>query len=112
MLLFVSSHAGDGPRLAFRLPPPAGSGTSGTAAPAAPSGGAARRTPTETLMPRLSDGKPRQVPEIGTTWYGSRATATRIRPRLPTMPLVGSNSTQPEPGRKIRTQACVFPPPT
>ncbi len=29
----------------------------------------------------------------------SRATATRMRSRLPTMPLVGSNSTQPDPGK-------------
>src|SRR6516225_15108 len=52
-------------------------------------------TSTSTVMPRWSEGKPVQVPEIGTAWRGSRATATRIRSRLPTMPLVGSYSTQP-----------------
>ena len=40
------------------------------------------------------------------------AIATRIKPRLPMIPFVGSNSTQPDPGRKIRTQAWVLPPPT
>ena len=39
------------------------------------------------------------LPDNGTAWRGSRTTATRIRSRLPTMPLVGSNSTQPAPGR-------------
>src|SRR5262245_30319908 len=45
-------------------------------------------------------------------WLGSRATATRIGSRLPTMALVGSNSTQPAPGRYTCAQACVEPPPT
>ena len=38
-------------------------------------------------------------PDSGIAWRGSRATATRIRSVLPTMPLVGSNSTQPQLGR-------------
>jgi hypothetical protein len=37
-------------------------------------------TSTSTVMPRESEGKPVQVPEIGIAWRGSRATATRIRP--------------------------------
>src|SRR6476620_326996 len=53
---------------------------------------------TSTVKPRLSDGKPDHVPHIGTACIGSRATATRIKSRLPTMPLVGSNSIQPAPG--------------
>src|ERR1051326_3002629 len=60
---------------------------------------AASATLTSTVMPRLSPGNPIQVPESGTACRGCRVTATRIRLRLPTMPLVGSNSIQPAPGR-------------
>ena len=38
--------------------------------------------------------------------------ATRINPRLPMIPFVGSNSTQPDPGIKTLTHAWVLPPPT
>ena len=52
-----------------------------------------------TDMPEKSPSAPRKLPPSGTAWLGSRATATRMRSRLPTMPLVGSKSTQPAPGR-------------
>lgn len=56
-------------------------------------------TRTSTFIARKSPGPPVQLPAMGIAWVGSRTTATRIRSRLPTMPLVGSNSIQPEPGR-------------
>src|SRR5690348_9114772 len=83
------AHAGYTPAAA-RGPPPA-------LRPAFGPGSAVAST--STVMPSKSDGKPVQVPETGTAWRGSRATATRIRSWLPTIPLVGSNSTQPAPGR-------------
>ena len=53
---------------------------------------------TETSIPNWSFGSPQNVPERGIAWLGVRATPTRIRSRLPTIPLVGSNSTHPDPG--------------
>ena len=41
---------------------------------------------------------PQYVPNKGMAWLETLATATRIRSRFPTIPLVGSNSIQPEPG--------------
>ena len=40
-------------------------------------------------MPTKASAEPRYVPCSGMAWRGSRATATRMRSRLPTMPLVG-----------------------
>ena len=40
-----------------------------------------------------------KVPCSGIAWSGSRTTATVTRPILPTLPLVGSKSIQPVPGR-------------
>ena len=54
----------------------------------------------------------RRMPDSGMAWLGSRATATRMRSRLPMMALVGSNSTHPAPGRYTWHQAWVEPPPT
>src|SRR3954468_25004083 len=48
-------------------------------------------TATSTVMPRLSEGKPVQVPDKSRACAESRAMATGIRSRLPTMPFVGSN---------------------
>src|SRR3984885_3377425 len=52
-----------------------------------------------TCMPTNASADPRYVPCSGIAWRGSRATATRTRSRVPTMPLVGSNSIQPALGR-------------
>src|SRR6202035_2514388 len=52
-----------------------------------------------TSMPTKASAEPRYVPCSGIAWEGSRATATRTRSRVPTMPLVGSNSIQPALGR-------------
>ena len=54
---------------------------------------------TLTSIPRKSFGLPVKLPFSGTAWDGSRVTATRIRLRSLTTPLVGSNGTQPAPGR-------------
>src|SRR5690242_16921081 len=62
-------------------------------------------TVTSTTIPRLSAGKPVQVPHSGTAWAGSRAIATRMRSWLPAIPLVGSNSIQPAPGTYTCTHA-------
>src|SRR5260370_11766577 len=62
-----------------------------------------RRTITSTDIPRLTSVLPNHVPVKGMAWRGSRATATRIRSRFPTTPLVGSKSTQPAPANKPDT---------
>jgi hypothetical protein len=46
-----------------------------------------------------TSAEPVKVPLIGMACSGSRPTATRISRSEPMMPLVGSNSTQPAPGR-------------
>ena len=56
-------------------------------------------TVTLTSMPRKSFRAPNQSPLSGHAWVGSRVTATRISPAPPMIPLVGSNSTHPAPGR-------------
>jgi hypothetical protein len=53
----------------------------------------------ETSIPRKDERGPKYVPESGRTCFGSQATATRIRLRLPMMLLVGSKSTHPAPGK-------------
>ena len=59
----MASHAGVGPPLTLASGTDAASLASGTDAS---SGAASQRTSTETFIPRLSEGKPRHVPEIGT----------------------------------------------
>ena len=61
-----------------------------TSPPPAPS----RRRPCRRYLP-----SPENVPPIGTACAGSRVTATRMRFSPAISPLVGSNSTQPAPGR-------------
>ncbi len=56
-------------------------------------------TSTPTSKARKSVGVPVNDPTSGAACAASRATATRIRFRPPTSALVGSNSTQPTPGR-------------
>ena len=56
-------------------------------------------TDTFTRMSPNALGGPRKLPAIGTACSGVRATLTRIRFCPATQPLVGSNSTQPAPGR-------------
>lgn len=56
-------------------------------------------TSTFTVMPMKSFAAPLKLPANGTACAASRATAMRIRLRPPTSALVGSNSTQPAPGR-------------
>ena len=46
-------------------------------------------------MPRKEPVRPSKVPESGTAWLGSRATATGTRLPPPCEPLVGSNGSQP-----------------
>ena len=58
-----------------------------------------RRTVTSTCNPRKSPGAPNHDPVSGAAWEGSRATATRMRLAPPKRELVGSNGTQPAPGR-------------
>ena len=53
-------------------------------------------TLTETSIPRSSSAPPQYVPKSGIACSGVRAIPTRIRSRFPTIPFVGSNSTQPE----------------
>src|SRR5664279_220626 len=55
-------------------------------------------TLTLTSMPSSSSASPQYEPERGIACEGVRATPTRIRSRLPTIPFVGSNSTHPDPG--------------
>jgi hypothetical protein len=57
------------------------------------------RISTFTSIPRKSPGLPMKLPFSGTAWDGSRVTATRMRLRSLTSPLVGSNGTHPAPGR-------------
>jgi hypothetical protein len=52
-----------------------------------------------TSMSRWSDEDPMKVPWSGIASCGSRTTATVTSPMLPTLPLVGSKSIQPVPGR-------------
>ena len=47
----------------------------------------------------VAPGLPTKLPFSGTACFGSRVTATRIRLRSLIRPLVGSNGTQPAPGR-------------
>src|SRR4051794_7070752 len=101
---FVVAAARDGPALAHR---PALLEAAATSDPPPPEsrlaagafGAGSVVTLTWTVMPRSSSAAPKKEPESGTAPLGSRATATRIRSRRPTRPLVGSNSTQPAAGR-------------
>src|ERR1044072_5772560 len=56
-------------------------------------------TCTSTMAVVVTSAAPVNVPLIGMACSGSRPTATRINRSVPMMPLVGSNSTQPAPGR-------------
>ena len=56
-------------------------------------------------------GSPITFPAIGAASAGVRVPPTRIRSGDSTRPLVGSNSTQPRPGRKASHQAWVAPAP-
>src|SRR5580704_15850444 len=56
-------------------------------------------TVTLTESDRKDPAGPLKLPTTGTACAASRATATRMRLRPPTRALVGSNSTQPAPGR-------------
>src|SRR4029450_9575788 len=64
------------------------------------------RTCTSTVALVVTSAAPVNVPLIGMACSGSRPTATRINRSVPMMPLVGSNSTQPAPGRETSIQAC------
>src|SRR4029077_15041691 len=66
---------------------------------------------TETVTPmlmKLSLG-PKKLPDTGVHWPISRATATGIRLRPPTLRLVGSKVIQPAPGTNTSAQAWVEP---
>ncbi len=69
-------------------------------------------TLTVTSMLLNDEAGPMNVPDSGSAFRWSHATATRIRLRFPTRLLVGSKSTHPAPGKYACIQPCVVPPST
>ena len=68
-------------------------------------------TRTSTDMPRKASVIPIKLPTTGTACRISRATATGMRLKPPTLRLVGSKVIQPAPGTKTSAQAWVDPAP-